>query len=128
VLEESYAMIGVSVLCAETDEHAQWLAGPGLLSFVRLRSGRPGPFPTPEEAAAYQYTPGEKSIARSRMANQVIGSPETVRRGLDQLLADTGVDELMVTTMVHSHADRLRSYQLVAEMAGLNDRVVATPV
>jgi alkanesulfonate monooxygenase SsuD/methylene tetrahydromethanopterin reductase-like flavin-dependent oxidoreductase (luciferase family) len=62
------------------------------------------------------------------MANQVIGSPETVRRGLDELLAETGVDELMITTMVHSHSDRLRSYELIAEMAGLADRVVATPV
>jgi alkanesulfonate monooxygenase SsuD/methylene tetrahydromethanopterin reductase-like flavin-dependent oxidoreductase (luciferase family) len=62
------------------------------------------------------------------MANQIIGSPDTVRRGLDDLLAETGADELMITTMVHNQADRVRSYQLIAEMAGLTERAVATPV
>ncbi len=51
-IDRPYLMLGVSVLCAETDEHARWLAGAGALSFVRLRGGRPGRFPTPEEAAA----------------------------------------------------------------------------
>ena len=50
-IDQPYLMLGVSVVCAETDEQAEWLAAPGLLSFVRLRSGTPGRFPTPEEAA-----------------------------------------------------------------------------
>jgi alkanesulfonate monooxygenase SsuD/methylene tetrahydromethanopterin reductase-like flavin-dependent oxidoreductase (luciferase family) len=93
-----------------------------------VRTGRPGPFPTPEEAAAYPYTSSERRIAESRLSNQVLGAPDTVRRGLDDLLAATGADELMVTTMVHDHADRLRSYEFVAEVAGLQERSSPTPV
>jgi hypothetical protein len=49
----------------------------------------------------------------------VVGGPNAVRQGLDELLARTGADELMITTNVHDHQDRLRSYQLIAEGAGL---------
>jgi luciferase family oxidoreductase group 1 len=117
VLDEPYAMIGVSVICAASDEDAQRLAAPGILSFVRLRSGRPGPLPTPQEAAEYQFTPSERRIVESRRSGQVLGGPETVRRRLDGLLAETAADELMVTTMVYDQADRLRSYERVVALA-----------
>jgi luciferase family oxidoreductase group 1 len=115
VLDEPYLMLGVAVICADTDERAQWQAGPGRLAMVRLRSGRPGRYPTPEEAAAYTFTPHEKEIAKGLGRSAIVGSVETVRTGLDALVARTGADELMVTTMVHGHADRLESYRLVAE-------------
>ena len=118
-IEKPYLMLGVSVLCAETDERARWLAGSGLLSFVRLRSGRPGRFPSPEEAAAYDYTAQDHALLQDRAGSQIIGSPETVRAGLAELAERTGADELMITTMTYNHADRLRSYELVAEVAGL---------
>ncbi len=117
--EQSYLMLGVSVVCGETDEHARWLAAPGALSFVRLRSGRPGRFPSPEAAAAYQFAPFEQALLQERMNSQIIGGPATVRAGLAELAERTGADELMVTTMVHAHADRVRSYELLAEEAGL---------
>src|SRR5437763_1331304 len=59
-LDRPYAMVAVAVICADTDERADWLAGPARLSFLRRRTGRRGPFPTPEEAAEYQYTPFER--------------------------------------------------------------------
>jgi luciferase family oxidoreductase group 1 len=114
-LDRPYVMIAVPVICAETTEHAQWLAGPSRLSFVRLRQGRPATLPTPEEAAAYTFTPMEREIARGWKAPLILGDPPTVRAGLDALAAATGADELMITTMVHGHADRLRSYELVAD-------------
>ncbi|MFC0112767.1 LLM class flavin-dependent oxidoreductase [Kibdelosporangium aridum] len=114
LLDKPYAMVAASVICADTDEQAQYLAGPGALSFLRLRSGRPGLIATPEEAAAYPYTDVERLIVEDRLANQIIGSPATVERGIEKLLAETEADELMITTMVHSPADRLRSYELVA--------------
>ncbi len=89
----------------------------GALSFLRLRSGRPGPVPTPEEAAAYPYSPAERAFVQDRLDAQVIGGPETVRRGLDTLLAATQADELMVTTTVHSSAERHRSFERVAALA-----------
>jgi luciferase family oxidoreductase group 1 len=110
-----YTMIGVPVICAETSERARWLAGSSALSFVRLRQGRPTALPTPEEAAEYQFTPLEKEILRAWTAPLIAGDPEEVRRGLEELAARTGVDELMVTTMVHNPDDRLRSYELLAE-------------
>jgi luciferase family oxidoreductase group 1 len=119
VLPEPYAMIGVSVLAAETDERAQWLAGSGRLSFVRLRQGRPGRFPSPEEAAAHEFTPTDRLLLEQWTSSAVVGGPETVARQLDELIARTGVQELMVTTLCHDHADRVRSYEIVAELAGL---------
>jgi luciferase family oxidoreductase group 1 len=117
-LDKPYAMVAASVICAETDEQAQYLAGPGALAFLKLRSGRPGLMPTPEEAAAYPYTPLERQMIESRMADQIIGSPETVERGIEKLLDETKADELMIVSMVHGVEDRLRSYELVAKLAG----------
>lgn len=111
-------MVAVSVICAETDEQAQRLAGPSRLAFVRLRSGRPGRLPTPEEAAAYRYSPQEQLIIDGRATGSIIGSPDTVRSGLARLLEETEADELMITAMIHGYGDRLRSYELVAEIAG----------
>ncbi|MFC8619227.1 LLM class flavin-dependent oxidoreductase [Micromonospora purpureochromogenes] len=118
-LQQPYAMVAVNVVCAETDERAEWLAGPSALSFLKLRSGRPEPLATPEEAAAYPYNEVEREFVRQRRDGQAMGSPETVRRQLGDLLARTGADELMITTMVYDVADRVRSFELVAgEVAG----------
>ncbi len=118
VLDEPYVMLGVSVLAAETDERARYLAGPSGLTFLSLRKGRPVPLPTPEEAAAYPYTDMERLFVEDRFSSSIIGSPETVHKGLETLLADSGADELMITTMVHDHADRVRSYELVTDLTG----------
>jgi luciferase family oxidoreductase group 1 len=115
-LEEPYSMIGVSVTAADTDERARELAAPQALSFLRLRQGAPGPLPTPEETAAHPYTPLERQMIDARLADQVLGSPETVRAQLDALIGRTGVDEVMVVTQVFDHADRLRSYDIVADL------------
>jgi luciferase family oxidoreductase group 1 len=115
-LERPYAMVAVAVTCAETDEHARWLAGPAALSFLRLRSGHPSTLPTPREAADYPYTEQERSFVADRLAGQVIGDPRTVRAGLQQLLDATAADELMVTTSTHDPADRAHSFQLLATL------------
>jgi luciferase family oxidoreductase group 1 len=119
VLDEPYVMLGVAVLCADTHDRAAYLAKPADLSFLRLRTGRPGPFPTPEEAAAFHPTPAEKEALRSWSSSRIVGDPSEVRAALDELLVHTGADELMVTTMAHGPADRQHSYELLAELAGL---------
>jgi luciferase family oxidoreductase group 1 len=113
-LATPYAMVAAAVVCAETDERAAWLALPGALSFLRLRTGRPGLLPSPEEAAQYPYTREETAFIQQRQRHQVIGSPSTVSDGLTELLRNTAADELMLTTIVHDHHDRVRSYELVA--------------
>ncbi|MEQ1788017.1 MAG: LLM class flavin-dependent oxidoreductase [Acidimicrobiales bacterium] len=119
VLERPYVMLGVAVLCADTRERATYLSKPGDLAFLRLRSGRPGPFPSPEEAAAFNPTPHEKELLRSWSVSRIVGDPGSVAADLGGLLERTGADELMVTTMVHGHDDRVHSYRLLADLAGL---------
>jgi alkanesulfonate monooxygenase SsuD/methylene tetrahydromethanopterin reductase-like flavin-dependent oxidoreductase (luciferase family) len=116
VLREPYVMLGVAVVAADTDERARWLAGPSGLSFLSLRRGRPTALPTPEEAAEYPYTEMDRLFVEDRFQSSIIGSPETVHKGLQTLLDDTGADELMITTMVHGNEDRLHSYDLVAQL------------
>ena len=118
-LSEPRAMVAVSVLCAPDAEEAHWLAGPSLLSMLRLRTNRMGPLPSPEEAAAYPYSEAERALVDSLAATHVVGDPPAVRRGLADLLERTGADELMVGTRVFDHRDRLRSYELVAREWGL---------
>ncbi|MFC4049124.1 LLM class flavin-dependent oxidoreductase [Actinomadura syzygii] len=118
-LTEPYSMIGVAVTAADTDERAVELARPQALAFLRLRQGNPGLLPTPDEAASYPYTALDRQMIDSRLADQVVGGPETVRRRMDALIERTGVDEVMVTTQVHDHADRLRSYDILADLYSL---------
>ncbi|WCO67293.1 LLM class flavin-dependent oxidoreductase [Iamia majanohamensis] len=119
VLAEPYLMLGTSVLCAPTDEEARYLAGPSRLAIVRLRQGAPDVYPTPEEAAAHDFSPAEQAAVDGFARGHVVGSPDTVREGLDALVARTGADELMVTTMAHGVDDRLRSVRMVAEAMGV---------
>ena len=114
-LQRPYAMVAVSAVCADTDERAEWLSGPSALAFLRLRQGRPAPMASPEEAAAYPYTEVEREFVRGRRDGQAMGSPATVRRQLGELLDRTAADELMLTTMVYDIAERIRSFELIAE-------------
>jgi luciferase family oxidoreductase group 1 len=114
-LAEPCAMVAVAAICADTDERAEFLSGPAALSFLRLRAGTPMPLATPEEAAAYPFTAGEREMARQRFADQAIGSPETVERKLSALVARTGADELMLTTQVYDIGERIHSLELIAD-------------
>jgi luciferase family oxidoreductase group 1 len=116
-LDRPHAMVAAGVICAETDERARWLSGPSALSFLRLRQGRPGRVPSPEEAAAYAYSDLEQAMVDDRQSSWLIGAPDTVRAGLENLLKRTEADELMITTQTYDPADRLRSFELVAEAA-----------
>lgn len=116
-LEKPLAMVCVAVICADTDERAQFLGGPARVSFAQLRSGQPRALITPQEAAEYEFSPMEQMFVKDRFAGQAVGSPETVRGELQGLLERTRADELMLTTMVYDIGDRTRSFELVAEKA-----------
>lgn len=109
VLAEPYAMVAAQVLCGETDEEAELLAQPSLLSWVRLRQGRPGPLPSPQTCAEHTWTDLERAIVAERIRGQALGGPERVQAQLEALLDATAADELMVTTTVYDPADRLAS-------------------
>ena len=91
----------------------------GALSMVRLRTGRPGLVPSPEEAEAYRFNEMERDFVDSWLGNVVHGTPDAVRQGLDDLAKRTGADELMITANAHGGAARLRSYELIADAYGL---------
>jgi luciferase family oxidoreductase group 1 len=114
LLARPYVMPAVSVVCAPTEEEARWLAGPSGLSTLHLRTGRLGPVPTPEEAAAYPYTDQERRIVEATQATHLIGDALSVCEGLRELQARTGADELMLSTRVHSFDARVQSLTLVS--------------
>ena len=117
-LATPYAMVAVAVIVGEDDDHADWLAAPSRLSMVRRRTGQPARLVSPEDAAAYQYTPMEREVLRATAteSSSVVGGPEKVRRDLLDLAARTGAQELMILTSTFGHKDRLRSYELLAEV------------
>jgi alkanesulfonate monooxygenase SsuD/methylene tetrahydromethanopterin reductase-like flavin-dependent oxidoreductase (luciferase family) len=75
--------------------------------------------PSPHEAETFSYSDADRAMIASTTGSHVVGDPATVVAQLAELTGRTGVDELMVTTSTFTHADRLRSYQLLAEAAGL---------
>jgi alkanesulfonate monooxygenase SsuD/methylene tetrahydromethanopterin reductase-like flavin-dependent oxidoreductase (luciferase family) len=118
-------MIGVNVFAAETDEEAQRLFTSVQQAFLQhIRRGR-RPLPPPVESMEKIWSPQEEAYVRSRLAGSVVGSRETVRRGLERLVAETGVDELMATAQIYDHGARLRSFELLAEVAGFAERALA---
>jgi luciferase family oxidoreductase group 1 len=109
------AMLTVSVMCAETSARAHELAQPMALAWVRIRSGRLGPIPTIEEATSHPWTASERAVADAYISTQVIGDPDEVRTKLLRLATRYQADELMITTIMHGFADRVRSFELLAE-------------
>jgi luciferase family oxidoreductase group 1 len=114
--ERPSAILAVSVICAETNEHAEELASSMQLAWVRMRSGTPRPLPSPREAMDYPYDPAERRLADVYRSMQVIGDPPTVRARIEELAQHTVADEVMVTTNVYDHDERLRSYELLADV------------
>jgi luciferase family oxidoreductase group 1 len=114
-LDEPYAMVAVSAVCAPTDEEAEYLAGPVGLAFLQLRQGRPGRMPTPQAAAEFPFSPAEPEFVLQRRAGQALGSPATVTAQLNALLERTQANEFMLTTMVYDIDARVRSFQLIAD-------------
>jgi luciferase family oxidoreductase group 1 len=114
-LARSYAMIGVNVVAAETDEEARRLFTSAQQSFTNLLRGTRGQLRAPIDDIETYWTPPEKARASAMLATSIVGSRETVRRGLEALIAQTGADELMVASAIFDHAARLRSYEILAE-------------
>ena len=113
-LAEPYLMLGLNVIAAASDEEAAWLFTSLQQAFVNMRTGRPGPLPPPVDPASLTVDPMVQGMLQEVLSRAVVGSPETVKRGLDAFARRTGADEIMVTAQVFDHTARLRSFQLVA--------------
>ena len=112
-LEAPHAILALSVICAPTDEEAEWLAGSVDLSHLRRMMGDYSAIPSPEEAAAYPYTEADRASIRRNRSRVLVGGPQKVAEGLERFLETTLADELMITTPVHDLNAKLRSYTMV---------------
>src|ERR1700678_15120 len=115
-IERPYVSVSADVVVADSEAAARELAtGYGLwVRSIRTAEGAI-PFPTPEHARRYQWTDAERELVADRTATQFVGTPGQVADQLEQLRDATEADELIITTITHDHADRVRSYRLLAE-------------
>jgi alkanesulfonate monooxygenase SsuD/methylene tetrahydromethanopterin reductase-like flavin-dependent oxidoreductase (luciferase family) len=115
-LERPYVSVSADVVVADTEAAARELAtGYGLwVRSIRTAEGAI-PFPTPEQARRHQWTDADRDLVADRTVTQFVGAPGQVADRLEQLRDATEADELIITTITHNHADRIRSYRLLAE-------------
>jgi len=118
-LARPHAMVGLNVVAAESDEAARRLFTSQQQAFANLLRGRPGPFQPPIDDIERYWSPAEKHQASRMLACSIVGSGETVRRGLARFVEHTGADELMVVSAIFDPAARIRSYEILAEVGGV---------
>ena len=111
VLEEPYAIVTANVLTAATDEEAAWFAAPGQLMTFALRTGRPIQLASPQAAAVHP----DLDAARRFPTNRIVGAPATVVAELEELVAATEANEIMIFTFTYSLEERIRSLELLAQ-------------
>lgn len=111
--------VGVQVLCADTEAEARRLASSRNLGRLRSVTGRAKGIPSPELAANYKYLVNEWQFVQQYLRNCVDGDPQQVKAGLEQVAEDYETTDLSVVTICYHYADRVRSYELVAEACGL---------
>ncbi|HMF60036.1 MAG TPA: MsnO8 family LLM class oxidoreductase, partial [Vicinamibacterales bacterium] len=115
-LARPYAMVGVSVVAAETDAEAARLATSLQQQWVSLRRGTPGRLQPPVDSMEGRWTPLEQAGIDHAMAYSAVGSPATVAARLTALIDATCADELILTSQVYDHKARLRTFEIVAEV------------
>src|SRR5579863_3030721 len=123
-LDKPYAMVGANVIAAETDTAARFQFTSIQQAFTNLRRGMPGQIPAPIENIDDFWSPVEKAYTSQSLLCSVIGSVETVERGLNRFLEVTQPDELIITANIYDQSARLRSFELVSE---IRNRLSFTP-
>jgi luciferase family oxidoreductase group 1 len=114
--------LGVAALAAESEAEAERLALSRNLWVVRLLTGQPIPFPSPEEAAQHPLTEQEKRLLSGIEKRAIVGAPKMVRHRLSELAAMHGAEELVIVTITYDYASRLRSYELLADSFDLQPK------
>ena len=115
-MKRPYALVGVNIIAAETDEEAKYLATSQQMSFANLVRGERKLTQPPIDNIDTYWTPQEKARAAAMLDVAIIGSPDTVRRGIDKLLARTNAEELMIVSDMYDPAKRRRSIELIADV------------
>jgi len=119
-LQAPYVMLGYNVCAAETDEEAALLRTSSLQSFVNLRRGAPGKLPPPVDGYEESLSPAEKAMVNELSRCAAVGSPASVRDQMTSFIDDTAADELIIVCSIFDHAARLRSYEIAADLMGIN--------
>ncbi|MDI4655805.1 LLM class flavin-dependent oxidoreductase [Xanthobacter autotrophicus] len=114
-LSRPYAMAGINVIAAETDDEARHLATTQQMSVADIFRGARGLSQPPIDDIEAYWTPMEKAQAARFLSRSVVGSPQTVRAGIDAFVAETLVDEVMIVSDVFDHQKRLASYRMIAD-------------
>ncbi|MFD2645995.1 LLM class flavin-dependent oxidoreductase [Pseudomonas japonica] len=115
VLDQPYVMLGVPMVVADTDEQAEYLATSVYQRILALMRGQSLMQKPPVETMNGLWLPHEREAVGDFLGLAMIGSPSKVKAKLEVLLEQTGADELIFTSDLYEHADRLRSYELMAE-------------
>ncbi|MBI3478907.1 MAG: LLM class flavin-dependent oxidoreductase [Nitrosomonadales bacterium] len=115
-LAQPYVMLGYNVFAADTDEQAQFLASSMQQAFVNLRTGQPKRLQPPLQDYLDSITLQQRDVLEEVLSCAAIGSPDTVKDALQDFIAQTGADELMITSMMFDQTARLRSYEITAEI------------
>jgi luciferase family oxidoreductase group 1 len=115
-LDKPHAMVGVNVIAAETDEEARYLFTSPQQQFTNLFRGTRGQLQPPIDDIESYWSPAEKEQAMNMLACSFVGSPETIRQGLEGFIEQTGADEIIVASAIYDHRARLRSYEILAEV------------
>jgi alkanesulfonate monooxygenase SsuD/methylene tetrahydromethanopterin reductase-like flavin-dependent oxidoreductase (luciferase family) len=115
ILSQPYVMVSADVLVAQDDATARRLATPYGLWVHSIRTGAGAmPYPSEAEAEAHEWTDADRDLVADRLDTRFVGTPAAVAERLETLRRVTGADELLVTTMTADHADRVRSFELLA--------------
>jgi luciferase family oxidoreductase group 1 len=115
-LDKPYAMVGVNVIAADTDEEAKRLFTSAQQAFTNMFRGTRGKLQPPIDDIETYWSSAEKAQASSMLACSFVGSAQTVREGLEAFIEQTGADELIVASAIYDHAARLRSYEILADV------------
>jgi luciferase family oxidoreductase group 1 len=127
-LRKPYMMVAVQVIAAETDAAARRLFTTPQQRFLRLIRNQPVELLPPVDSMEPLWQDAERAAVESRLSAAVVGSNATVKAGLEKLVEDTAADEIIVVTDTYEHADRLQSYQRVAEVAAMIESRPTLPV
>ena len=113
-LRKPYVMLGYNVFAADKEADAQLLATSVQQAFVNLRSGHPKPLPPPSAGYMDRIAPHQRDVLEEILCCAAIGIHDQVRQAIAAFIAQTGADELMITSQIFDHAARLRSYEITA--------------
>ena len=115
-LQEPYAMVGVNVIAADTDEEAEFLATSMQQQFLNLFRNNPSPLLPPVRNLENQLSEYERMLLDSRIGSSIVGSPETIKMKLRQFLDETQADEMIINAQIFDHNARLKSFEIVSDV------------